>query len=72
MLACAALLPDLVIAAASLASPAPLRGEGLDCLAGMGQDNAEGQVLRPTRCGRGKAKQDREEILASPRGFAKG
>jgi pimeloyl-ACP methyl ester carboxylesterase len=38
-LACAALLPDLVVAAAALASPAPYQGEGLDWLAGMGEDN---------------------------------
>jgi len=38
-LACAALLPDLVVAAASLASPAPYRAERLDWLAGMGEDN---------------------------------
>jgi pimeloyl-ACP methyl ester carboxylesterase len=33
--ACAALLPDLVTAAASLASPAPYDAEGLDWLAGL-------------------------------------
>ena len=38
-LACAALLPDLVIAAAALASPAPYQADGLDWLAGMGEDN---------------------------------
>ena len=38
-LACAALLPDLVVAAASLASPAPYQADGLDWLAGMGEDN---------------------------------
>jgi pimeloyl-ACP methyl ester carboxylesterase len=36
VLACAALLPDLVVAAASLCSPAPYDAEGLDWLAGMG------------------------------------
>jgi pimeloyl-ACP methyl ester carboxylesterase len=41
-LACAALLPDLVAAAASLASPAPYPAEGIgDYFAGMGQDNVE-------------------------------
>jgi pimeloyl-ACP methyl ester carboxylesterase len=35
-LACAALLPDLVTAAASLSSPAPYDAGGLDWLAGMG------------------------------------
>lgn len=38
-LACAALLPDRVTAAATLASVAPFGGEGLDFLAGMGEDN---------------------------------
>ena len=38
-LACAALLPNLVVAAAALASPAPYQAEGLDWLAGMGEDN---------------------------------
>ena len=34
-LACAALLPDLVVAAAAIASPAPYHADGLDWLAGM-------------------------------------
>ena len=38
-IACAALLPDRVIAAASIASPAPLDAEGFDWTAGMGQEN---------------------------------
>jgi pimeloyl-ACP methyl ester carboxylesterase len=38
-LACAALLPDLVAAAAALASPAPYPADGLDWFAGMGEDN---------------------------------
>jgi pimeloyl-ACP methyl ester carboxylesterase len=38
-LACAALLPDLVAAAAALASPAPYPSDGLDWFAGMGEDN---------------------------------
>ena len=41
VLACAALLPDLVTAVASLASPAPYGAEGLDYFAGMGQDNID-------------------------------
>jgi pimeloyl-ACP methyl ester carboxylesterase len=40
-LACAALLPERVIAAASLASVAPYDADGLDFLAGMGADNVE-------------------------------
>jgi pimeloyl-ACP methyl ester carboxylesterase len=38
-LACAALLRDRVVAAASLASPAPYPSRGLDWLSGMGEDN---------------------------------
>jgi pimeloyl-ACP methyl ester carboxylesterase len=38
-IACAALLPDRVIAAASVASPAPFSAEGLDWTAGMGEEN---------------------------------
>jgi pimeloyl-ACP methyl ester carboxylesterase len=41
VLACAALLPDLVIAAASLASLAPYGADGLDFFAGMGQENVD-------------------------------
>ena len=40
-LACAALLPTRVTAAASLAAVAPYGAEGLDFLAGMGEDNVE-------------------------------
>jgi pimeloyl-ACP methyl ester carboxylesterase len=38
-LACAALLPGLVVAAAALASPAPYPAEGLDYFVGMGESN---------------------------------
>lgn len=38
-LACAALLPDLVVAAAALASPAPHQADKLDWFANMGEDN---------------------------------
>ena len=38
-LACATLLPGLVVAAAALASPAPYPAEGLDYFAGMGESN---------------------------------
>ena len=40
-LACAALLPDRVTAAASLAGIAPWDAEGLDVTAGMGEDNVK-------------------------------
>jgi pimeloyl-ACP methyl ester carboxylesterase len=40
-LACAALLPDRVAAAATLASVAPYGVDGLDFLEGMGEDNVE-------------------------------
>jgi pimeloyl-ACP methyl ester carboxylesterase len=38
-LACAALLPERVLAAATIAGIAPFDGEGLDWTAGMGEDN---------------------------------
>jgi pimeloyl-ACP methyl ester carboxylesterase len=67
VLACAALLPDLVTAVASLASPAPLHEEGLDFFAGMGQDNADGirLFLRDPQAARAKLEADREAILAT-------
>jgi pimeloyl-ACP methyl ester carboxylesterase len=40
-LACAALQPDRVVAAASLAGVAPYPAEGLDWLEGMGEDNVQ-------------------------------
>lgn len=40
-LACAACLPDRVVAASSLAGPAPYPAEGIDYFAGMGEANAE-------------------------------
>jgi pimeloyl-ACP methyl ester carboxylesterase len=67
VLACAALLPDLVTAAASLASPAPLNAEGLDWFAGMGELNVEDVrlFLRDRQAARVKLESDREEILAT-------
>lgn len=44
-LACAALLPDRVAAAAVVASVAPYGGEGLDHYSGMGESNAEADRL---------------------------
>jgi pimeloyl-ACP methyl ester carboxylesterase len=69
VLACAALLPDLVAAAASLASPAPYGAEGLDWFAGMGQENVDDfkLVLKDPIAARAKAASDRDELLsASP------
>ena len=65
VLACAALLPDLVVAAASLASPAPLGAEGLDWFAGMGEDNVTDVkvFLQDPVAARAKAETDRQEIL---------
>ncbi|HEX6856669.1 MAG TPA: alpha/beta fold hydrolase [Streptosporangiaceae bacterium] len=40
-LACAALLPDRCLAAASLAGVAPYGAAGLDWLAGMGEENIQ-------------------------------
>jgi pimeloyl-ACP methyl ester carboxylesterase len=39
VLACAALLPELVVGAAAIASPAPYLADGLDWHEGMGEDN---------------------------------
>lgn len=69
VLACAALLPDLVCAAASLASVAPFEAEGLDYFAGMGQENVDDTrlFLADKEAARAKTEQDRdEELAASP------
>lgn len=67
VLACAALLPDLVSAAASLASPAPYGAEGLDWFAGMGQDNVDDfrLLLTDQHVARAKLDKDREQFLAA-------
>jgi pimeloyl-ACP methyl ester carboxylesterase len=44
-LACAALLPDLVVAAAAVCSVAPWNAPGLDFFTGMGKDNVDGIEL---------------------------
>jgi len=66
VLACAALLPDLVVAAASLAGVAPYGAEGLDYFAGMGQDNADDTrlLLADPVAARAKMDKDREGLLA--------
>ena len=70
LLACAALLPDLVVAAASLASLAPYGVAGLDWFAGMGQDNVDDfrLLLTDEDAARAKTDKDREEVLATPAG----
>jgi pimeloyl-ACP methyl ester carboxylesterase len=75
VLACAALLPDLVTAAAALASLAPYGAEGLDYFAGMGQDNVDDTRLffADEAAARAKTEKDREDLLAtSPEDAAKG
>jgi pimeloyl-ACP methyl ester carboxylesterase len=47
-LACAALLPDLAVAVASLAALAPYGAEGLDWFEGMGQENVDDFLLEAT------------------------
>ena len=66
VLACAALLPDLVVAAASLASVAPYDAEGLDFLAGMGQENVDDYklMLNDPDAAWAKVERDREAMLA--------
>jgi pimeloyl-ACP methyl ester carboxylesterase len=74
VLACAALLPDLVTAAASLASLAPYDAEGLDYFSGMGQENVDDTRLFFTDAvaARAKMDKDREALLAtSPTAAAK-
>src|SRR5208282_2224396 len=67
VLACAALLPDLVSAAVSLASLAPLDADGLDFTAGMGELNADEVrlFLRDRDAARVKLDADREQILGT-------
>ncbi len=67
VLVCAALLPDLVTAAASLASLAPADAEGLDWFEGMGQENVDDFRLMtsdPQAAG-AKLEKDREATLAA-------
>jgi pimeloyl-ACP methyl ester carboxylesterase len=67
VLACAALLPDLVTAAASLAGLAPFDAEGLDWFAGKNQDDIEDTRLYLTDevAAWKKLEQDREEFLSA-------
>jgi pimeloyl-ACP methyl ester carboxylesterase len=67
VLACAALLPDLIAAAASLASPAPADAEGLDWFDGMGQENVDDFRLLASdpEAAHAKLEKNREETLAA-------
>jgi pimeloyl-ACP methyl ester carboxylesterase len=64
-LACAALLPDLVIAVAALASLAPYDAPGLDFFGGMGQENVDDikLTLEDEPAARAKLIVDRERML---------
>ena len=67
VLACAALLPDLVVAAASLASEAPYGAEGLDWFDGMGQLNVDDIRLffADEAAARAQLDKEREQTLAA-------
>ena len=66
-LACAALLPDRILAAALVASSAPWDADGLDFLAGMGQGNVDEVRLyfSDPATARVKNRRDRDEVLAT-------
>jgi pimeloyl-ACP methyl ester carboxylesterase len=66
LMACAALLPDLVTAAASLSSPAPFDADGLDWLAGMGPEVPDWVALMFADWAEARAVTvtEREEMLA--------
>ena len=66
-LGCATLLPGRVIAAASMSGLAPFAGEGLDFMAGMGQDNIDeyNAVLAGERALRMYLSEQREATLAT-------
>lgn len=64
-LACAALLPDRVVAAATLASPAPFDAKDLDWWAGVGRENAEGGqlILADPAAARAEFERARQDFL---------
>ena len=66
-LACAALLPDLVTAVASLASPAPYDADGLDWMAGFSPGAvAEVRAMLTDRAAsRAEFEEEREKLLAA-------
>ena len=65
-LACAALLPDLVVAVTALCSIAPYGAGGLDYFSGMGTDNVDDirLYLRDPSAARVKSYQDRLDLLS--------
>ena len=72
-LGCAALLPDVAVAIAAVASLAPYGTEGFDYFAGTGESNAEGVTLffADPEAYRRELREDREKILgATPEQFA--
>ena len=72
-LACAALLPDLTVAVAAVASVAPYGIEGFDYFAGMGELNVEDIKLyfADPEAARRDTREAREEVLAAtPEQFA--
>jgi pimeloyl-ACP methyl ester carboxylesterase len=74
-LACAALLPEIVSAVATLASVAPYGAEGLDWYAGMGEDNVEGfkLLMEDPQAARLKMAEERVQGLqATPETLAEG
>jgi pimeloyl-ACP methyl ester carboxylesterase len=72
VLACAALLPDLVPAVASLSSPAPYDAEGLDWLAGFSREALEETrlMLEDVPAARAYFRRSCDEILSVPPGQA--
>jgi len=66
-LACAALLPDVAVAVAAVASLAPYGVEGFDYFAGMGESNAESFELffADPEAARRDLREARQEILAA-------
>jgi pimeloyl-ACP methyl ester carboxylesterase len=64
-LACAALLGDRAVAAATLASPAPFDADGLDWFADTGEENVEDDklILSDPEAARAKLAQDRLEFF---------
>jgi pimeloyl-ACP methyl ester carboxylesterase len=70
VLACAALLPGLVTAVASLASPAPYPADGIDWFAGMGQENVDDfrLTLSDEAAARAKLEEERRGMLAATAG----